>query len=239
VTSATTGIPTGTASFYDGTALLGTVPLAGGTATYSTASLAAGVTHLLTVAYSGDSNFNASKTLSSSVAVNGLDFTLTSTGASAQTVDLGTAATYSFLITPLYGSYAGTVSFGVDGLPAGTTATFSPASIAANSGAQKMSVTIQTSSLLGESRVPSPLSQAAPIALAFLLLPLFGAGRIRRISSAGGSGLLLVLLAIAGLVGTAMLTGCGSGFHAHDYTVTVTASSGSLQHKSTVTLHVQ
>jgi hypothetical protein len=51
----------GTVSFYDGTTLLGTAPLAGSppTATFTTAALAPGP-HTITARYSGDSNFAAS-----------------------------------------------------------------------------------------------------------------------------------------------------------------------------------
>lgn len=57
--SATSGTPTGTVTFLDGTAKLGTGTLSNGSATFQTSSLAAGV-HNVTVAYGGDTNFNAS-----------------------------------------------------------------------------------------------------------------------------------------------------------------------------------
>jgi hypothetical protein len=54
------GTPTGTASFYDGTTLLGTSALSSsGTATLSVARLSAG-THAITVRYNSDPNFLAS-----------------------------------------------------------------------------------------------------------------------------------------------------------------------------------
>ena len=55
------------------------------------------------------------------------DFTLSATPAS-QTAESGTSASYTVTIAPLNG-YTGTVSFSVSGLPAGATATFTPASI--------------------------------------------------------------------------------------------------------------
>jgi hypothetical protein len=84
--SATSGTPTGTVTFLDGTAKLGTGTLSSGSATFQTSSLAAGV-HNVTVAYSGDTNFNAStsKTLSQTVdklgtATGNYSVTVTATG---------------------------------------------------------------------------------------------------------------------------------------------------------------
>lgn len=53
------GTPTGTVTFRDGTAVLGSAALAGGSATVATASLAAG-THALTATYAGDAAFAGS-----------------------------------------------------------------------------------------------------------------------------------------------------------------------------------
>jgi Subtilase family/Bacterial Ig-like domain (group 3)/Bacterial cadherin-like domain/Bacterial Ig domain len=58
--TSTAGTPTGTVTFKDGATTLGTGPLnAGGVATFTTSALTAG-THSITVAYSGDANFNIS-----------------------------------------------------------------------------------------------------------------------------------------------------------------------------------
>jgi hypothetical protein len=57
--SATSGSPTGTVTFLDGTTKLGTGTIANGTATYSTTSLAAGA-HNITASYAGDSSFKSS-----------------------------------------------------------------------------------------------------------------------------------------------------------------------------------
>ncbi|MEP6940289.1 MAG: Ig-like domain-containing protein [Rudaea sp.] len=50
---------TGNVTFYDGTAVLGVVPLGGGAAAFATASLATG-THAIQAAYSGDATYAAS-----------------------------------------------------------------------------------------------------------------------------------------------------------------------------------
>jgi len=56
VKSKTTGTPTGTVTFQDGTTTLGRATLSGGSASVTTATLAAG-THSITAVYAGDANF--------------------------------------------------------------------------------------------------------------------------------------------------------------------------------------
>jgi len=55
----TSGTPTGSITFKDGTATLGTVSLASNTASFTTATLTA-QSHSITAVYSGDTNFGAS-----------------------------------------------------------------------------------------------------------------------------------------------------------------------------------
>ena len=55
----TSGMPTGTVTFYDGLAPLGTVPLAAGAATLTTFVLASGA-HAISATYNGDSSFYGS-----------------------------------------------------------------------------------------------------------------------------------------------------------------------------------
>lgn len=57
--SSGSGTPTGTVTFSDGSTTLATVPLTNGQATFASSTLAVG-SHSITVAYSGDSNFQAS-----------------------------------------------------------------------------------------------------------------------------------------------------------------------------------
>jgi hypothetical protein len=244
VASSTTGSPTGKVSFYDGTTLLNAAMLTGGTASYSTTTLAPGVTHVITATYSGDSNFTASSSATTtSISVAPLDFTMTVSGPSLQTVVPGSTITYQVTVTPLYGAYAGTVSFAVAGLPPGASVAFSPSSIVANGGPQTIAATIQTAPATAAAHVPSPSStgrRGAPFALAFLLL--FGAGSLRKRGHALRRLLCIAVLLMGGAAVT-VISGCGgSGFFAQapqNYTVTVTATSGGLQHSATFTLDLQ
>ena len=126
VVPATTGAPTGSVSFYDGTTLLGTVPVTAGTATMSTSSLIPGGSNALQAVYSGDVNFTTSTSSTSSVGVAALDFSMSVTGSASQTVTAGSTAAYQVVVNPLYGNYPGPVSFAASGLPANALVSFSP-----------------------------------------------------------------------------------------------------------------
>ena len=235
-TAGSTGTPTGTVSFFDSSTLLGTTALSGGTASYVTSALAPGVTHTLTASYSGDGNFTASTAgpaISIPVAVQ--DFTLTIRGAASQTVVPGAAATYSFHTAPEYGVYPGPVTFSVAGLPSGAVAVFSPASVPANAGAQTVVLTVQTPS--PTAKTSYPFERDVPLALGVLLLPLMARRRAR-------AGLLSLIIAGALVAGAISISGCGSqnGFNGQavkNYTVTVTALSGGVQHNVDVNLNLQ
>jgi hypothetical protein len=251
VLSTTSGTPTGMVTFFDNGAPLQTVPLTGGAATYAT-TLSPGAAHTITAGYLGDPNFlpSASSGAGMVTTVAPLSFTFTGTSANL-TVAPGTSAVYTFSISPSFGSYSGPVTFTVSGLPPGATATFSPATIAANGGPQTVTMTIQTAgpqsrnqmrgSPLG--RTGSPLERTGiPAVLALLLMPLVGVRRMRR---AGRAKILMLLVLLGGLAGAAAtLSGCGggNGFSQQPpqtYTLTVTATGGSVVDSVTVTLNVQ
>jgi hypothetical protein len=245
VTSATSGTPTGTVSFYDGTSLLSTVTLSAGTGSYATISLAAGTTHTLTAAYSGDTNFAGSNTSAgTTVTVAPLAFSLTISGPTTLTVTPGSSVSYPFNLDPLYGSYAGPVNFSVNGLPPGATAAFSPASVAANAGKQTVTLTIQVPVAAAMQRAPSLGRRLPPITLALLFLPFLAAGRMRKCGRGMSQMLRLLSLALICLPVAAVLTGCGghsrgSSPQPETYTLTVTATSGNIQQSATITLDVQ
>jgi CSLREA domain-containing protein len=234
--SGTSIVPSGTVTFLDNGTQIGTATLSGGTAQLVVPSLPAGATAVITATYAGDGNFlGSTSSNSASVVVASLDFSFTNTGTSAYTAAPGAVATYNFALAPLYGSYAGPVNFSVTGLPPGATPSFTPSTVASTAGASPVVMTVQTAAATAHNS--SPFGRG--IVLALLFLPVLSKRRVRE--RLRGKMLLLVLL-MAGL--TATLTGCGStnGFmlqNPQTYTLTVTASSGTLQHSQTVTLVVQ
>jgi hypothetical protein len=245
VASATSGTPTGTVSFYDGSTLLDTATLTAGVATYSTTALLSG-SHTITAVYSGDTNFTASSTSSAlTITVPSLDFTMTA-APTTQSGQAGNTFNYDLTLTPTFGTYPGAVSFAANGGPTGAVISFGPSTLAANSGTQTVYMSVATAA--GSSAL-QPLDigrKLAPVALAFLLLPFAGTRRMRRHGRRFGRLICLLLLALGCVAATTALSGCGSSPGGSsktgggtNYTITVTATSGTVTHTSTVTLTLQ
>lgn len=238
--SSSAGTPSSSVSFYDGTTLLGSaVTLAQGVATYTTSSFAVG-SHSVTAAYSGDSNFSALTSSAVTETVEDFALSVPSGNSTSQTVSPGGTANYALRIAPSGGSTVpSAITLAVIGLPTGATATITPQAVAAGADATNVSLSIlvpsQTASLHHSDLLALQLS---PLMLGMLLLP-FG-GKIRRAAGKHRRTvrLLLLLLATTSLVG---ITACGglSGPQPAAYTLTMTATSGSLSHSTTLTLTVQ
>ena len=108
VTPATSGSPTGTVSFFDGSAQIGSSSLSGGLATFSTSTLAAG-SHNVTAVYSGDENYNASTSSMVSEVVSAAGFNLSSTPLTPTTIQAGGSAQWTITINPAGGFDPSTV----------------------------------------------------------------------------------------------------------------------------------
>jgi hypothetical protein len=233
------GSPTGTVTFYDNGNLLGApIAVLNGSASYTTDGLTPGEAHTISMTYAGDANFQGgSASLSTSVSVTALTFTLNSPSSGTLTVPPDGMATYTFTISPTFGSYPATVNFSLAGLPAGATYTFTPPSIAANAGVQTITLTI-TAPAATRLETPLPPRDSRTLWLAGLL-PLFLLWRpARRARRAFYPILTLAFLAIA----AAGLSGCGSGGFKQapkNYNLTITAASGSVQSTMNLVLTVK
>jgi uncharacterized protein YceK len=238
-TSSTTGTPTGTVTFLDGTTVLETGTLsAQGSATLSITNLALG-THLLSTSYAGDPNFTSSQSASTLETIGTSDYTITATPSST-TIKAGQSALFTFTLTSLFG-YNQPVALGCSNLPVGAACVFSPASVAPAAGGASADLTITTTAT---SAALSPLKlweSAAGTTLACCLL--FGI-RKRRIAYR----LLALLVLICGMG----LSGCGSNPSNNAssptapqtpagtdvITVTASAGSGSSSHTAQITVTV-
>jgi hypothetical protein len=244
-------------SFLNGFTVLGTAKLnASGVATLSTTSLAAG-TYSLTAAYAENTsptpqNSDSTSYLSSTssavvVTVSApatpivLPFSLNAGGSTtSQTILPGETAVYTLAVSPAVGTTLPAITFAASGLPAGTTATFSPQTIAAGSGATNVTLSIQTpaqSAMLDRNRRLG--GGMSVVALGLLLLP-FGGG-LRRSGKRMMRFSCMVLL-LAGAASLAGLTGCTAGVYnpnAKTYTVTVISTAASMSQTTTVTLTVE
>jgi hypothetical protein len=251
VVPATSGTPTGTVTFYDGSTALATVTLAAGAggdvATFSTSALLSG-SHTITATYIGDANFiGSSATSSLTITVAPLGLTISASPA-GQNGSAGNTFTYQLSVAPAFAGtpYPGTVTFAAIGGPSGAVITFSPTSVAANAGPQTVTMSVATPATSAALHPDSTGRTLVPVALAFLLLPLAGTKRMRRNGQRLARFVCLLLLALGGIVATTALSGCGSnsgGTTKNDngtqYTITVTAASGSVNPTTTVTLTLQ
>jgi sugar lactone lactonase YvrE len=265
VTPTGVGIPSGTASFYDGATLIGTgLPLIAGSTSIPTTMLSAGK-HNITAIYSGDTNFlpNTSGMLAQSVFDFGFIIAATGSscdsgtgsgsgsgsgsGGSSQTVTPGQPVTYGFTLQPIGGTFPFPVTLSATGLPPGATVTFNPQVISFATGPANFAMVIQTAAVAALDHKHSFGGEigGGTVVLGLLLLPF--SRRMRRWGRGLGplalcATLILSIGAIAGLSGC----GAGSGFFGQrqqTYTVNIvgTASdtAGSVQRYAAVTLTVQ
>jgi len=241
--SSSAGTPTGAVVFSDSGTALGTVNLSGGIANLPTSTLTAGA-HSLAAAYSGDANFTSVSSTAISETVE--DFTLTIGGSgSSQTVQPGGAASYTLPMSPSGGTtFPAAVTFSTSGVPTGFTATFSPTSLAAGSSATNVALTIQVPVTAMLHQQSAPPGRDLPLVALAVLLP-FAAG-IRKPGNA--LRFIRMVMIVAGMGGLYMLAGCGGGggssgggggSQPQTYNITVTATSGTLSHSTTVTITVE
>ncbi len=226
------GSSAGSIAFMDGTTLLATVPVTGNVAMYSTTSLPAGADQI-TAVYSGNTAYLASTSAVLDEQISGfkLDFT---TPVSLNLLP-GQSAAIALTVTPDNGSYNEPVTFTVSGLPTGATATFNPAAVTPGSSPATASVTIIAPPLSSQAGSEPALRRAGPIVLA-LLLPLAAFGRKRRLFLT----IFITAFALAAAMGLGACGGAGFFNQAPEtYTVTVTGSSGAVQHSATLTLTVE
>jgi hypothetical protein len=248
--SSTSGTPTGSVTFLDGSTVLGSATLSAGVAALTTSSLAEGA-HTITAQYAGDGNFSSLTSSALTETIQDFSLNVASSGSNTATVPPGGTATYALVFGPTTGTvFPAAVTLTVTGGPAGATLTLSPNTLAAGAGPTSVTLTVQlpalNASLPGNGGNPFPGLDRHfyPLSLSLGILFLPFAGRFRR--SAGKLGGMSALLSLA-LLGISLiaLAGCGAkntgflGTAPTNYPLTVTATSGSLSHSTTVNLTVQ
>jgi hypothetical protein len=217
--------PTGSVSFYDGTALLGSVAVSGGTAVFTTSGLAVG-SHNITAVYGGDENFNVATSTGVSVTVTAVapGFTLTATPGTV-TVPRGQNGVVTLAIAA-NATFTGSVNLACSGLPAAATCMLSPTTVSLSAGGSGTSTliigTTNSSALHVPSGNHSPWEKMGAVVSLGALVWVFSRRRTMP--------RMFCLLLVAGLgLGAISLTGCGGGSGvktapAGTYKVTVTAT---------------
>jgi hypothetical protein len=152
-----------------------------------------------------------------------------------QTVSPGGSAQYPITVTAQNGTFPGAVALAASGLPAGATATFSPASVSPGNTSANSLLTVQTAAPMAHlerSGADWPLTAAT--------LPLLGLliARARR-----RRWIALCVLMLASVAIASSLDGCtgnsGSNSSPQTYTITVSGVSGTEQQTATLQLTVQ
>jgi sugar lactone lactonase YvrE len=241
--TSTTGTPTGTITFYDGAASIGTATLnANGVATLN-ATFSTNGQHILTFVYGGGGAFQPITSPKLTQVVEDFSLALATGSQSSATIILGASTQYGLVVAPIGATtLAAPVALSVTGLPSGASASFNPTTAAGGDGTTPIVLTVNgppiTSSLRRPANPASPSYRGAPAFLALLLLPASFLARRRRSIAR----LLILLVGIAAATG---LTGClsdqSTGYYGQmpqTYTLTVTGTSGTLTHSVQVTLTV-
>jgi sugar lactone lactonase YvrE len=212
---------------------------------------------VLTASQAASGNFTAATATTSFMVV--LPFTLSAAN-SSMSVAAGATASFSLMLTPVTGTtLTDPITLAVTGLPAGATATFSPASpITLGSAAATVALSIQTAgSQMARNQRPITGNPLGLITLSLLLLPLTGIRAARKRLPQLPLVLLAVGLSLAAVLG---MSGCGGhnaaptptptptptpaptpAPAAQTYTVVVTATDATtmIQSMTSLTLTVQ
>jgi len=191
-------------------------------------------------------NSGSSQTVS--LAGTGSDFSLTAS-TSQDTIQSGATATYSLTASAVGGSFPNAVSLSCSGLPANASCSFSPNSLKPGATKATSTLTITTTDSSAEN-LPAGPARHNPIGNGWMQFQ--GLGVVGMVLAKGSKRsrktVILALLALL-VVGMLFMTGCAGGTGigpqnqspttSQSYTITVTGTSGSLQHTLPLTLTIQ
>jgi len=237
------GIPTGTVTFYDQSvgAQLGTAPMgANGQAVLTISTIGPGV-HSITASYGGGPGFLPSASNAVTVTID--ELRILRVGNNNTSILPGTTVVYTLQVQPQVATtFLYKVSFTASGLPAGATATFAPPTLPAGGNTTNITMTVTTATTALNGPSSSSPFERLPLALG-LLLPLLGTRAVRRRLRQLPPFLAVALLAALSLTAVAGLNGCsGAGLFAArkvPYSITVTATEGTVQRANGVPLGIQ
>jgi len=246
VAPTTSGAPSGTVSFLDGSSPIGSSSLSNGVATFLTSNLAAG-SHSITAVYSGDDDYSGSTSTAVNEVVASPGFTLSSTSLTPTTIQAGGSAQWTITINPSGGFDPSTVSLSCAVIPVvSVPVTCSVGSVSLSGGVGH--ATLQVGSTGPHDAAVHPLAQRESGAGKGLLLGLLVTGLCLGSGCRKSNRRRLLGIGIALLMAGCMLqTACGGasvpgtvpGTPQGHYTVTVTGSASGMQQTTSVGVTVQ
>ena len=186
---------------------------------------------------------------SNSLALTITDFSVSATTTS-QTVTAGGPASFAIATATVGGAFPGSVTFSASGLPIGAAATFNPTSVSVGT---STSMTITTTArTLSQIKTPpyKPTTPLRPLWLiTFVMLLSLATASLAKFGKRATRRLIPIAAFALFLISISYVSGCsGGGFPrvgsntstpAGTFTVTVTGTSGTDAHTTTVTLVVQ
>jgi hypothetical protein len=201
---------------------------------YVTFTPASGTSYAATLTVADNAAGSPQTVVLTGSGLNPADFGLNATPAS-QTVTAGGSTTFSVTVDSSGGTFSNAVGLTVSGLPTGATGSFSPSSVTPGSEGASSTLTVQTGTSTPQTASNSAWPLAAP---ALAMLGLFFVPRKRR-----RRWITLGVLLLASLGTLTALSGCGGGFSfvkpSQTYTLTISGTSGTDTHTTTVQLTVQ
>lgn len=231
--AASTGQPSGTITYYDGTTALGTATATNGSASFTLSSLAVGA-HTITASYAENDPYLASTSNTQSVVIVS-DFTLTIAPTSLSLYQ-GETASYTITVTPGTG-FTLDVALACSGAPTNSTCTISPETVSGGTGTAKLTIVTKAPSQSTTARLERGGGGVFLAGLVLLLVP----KRWRR------RGLWSMVLLLGVVMGT--MSACGGsgsltdGTPAGSSTITVTGTSTistlTITETATTTLNVK
>jgi predicted thioesterase len=232
----------GTVQFYNfGVALGAPVPVtAGGTATLTTTALPCGTTNSITAVFTPTpaAPYAPSNAGPIALPVAAPDFVITASPAN-QVVNPGDSATYTVSLSGLTVPFTSPVTLTATCNCQGITISFANPVVTPGQGPTNTTMTIVTSPTFAMSK---PARGTNNVFYGLLLLPLLGLGGVRRKLRKLPKGISYCLAALLLLGGMGAVTGCGGGYYGPPVkvcTITITGTSGTITHSTTVNVTVR